>query len=731
MLSMVSELVGQIERIVFTNEENGYTIAAVKVKGQLDLATVVGTILAPTPGEVLEMTGEWVTHPSFGRQFKITQYKSKIPASVNGIKKYLGSGLIRGLGPVMAGRIVKKFKEKTLVVIDDDIERLSEIEGIGPKRIAMIAQAWGDQKDIREVMIFLQSHGVSSGYATKIFKHYGHRSISLLQKNPYRLATDIFGIGFVTADHIAEKLGFPKHSPERIDAGLLYILNQMADGGHVYYPKDLLIARCCDTLGVPGAAVEKAIADAASAQKIKIEDPGSFSGSNRMGSKAVYLVQNHFYEDRAAHRLHLLLHQPKTIRPVDGDAALKWVQGKLSIELAEKQRQAIRCALDNKLMVITGGPGTGKTTIVNAILKIFQKLRVKVLLAAPTGRSAKRLSETAGHRAVTIHRLLEFSFQKGGFQRNVENPLACDLMIVDEASMVDNALLYHLVQAIPGGATFILVGDVDQLPSVGAGNVLGDIIQSGAVPVVELNEIFRQAQNSRIITNAHRINAGEFPMIDDQGDSTDFYFIEKNEPEDVIGLITRLVRENIPKRFGFHPLRDIQVLTPMHKGIIGAANLNHVLQQALNPGQTAVARGDRELRINDKVMQIRNNYDKDVYNGDIGWIEAIHPQERELIVNYDGRAVAYDYADLDEIVLAYAVSVHKSQGSEFPAVVIPVMTQHYILLQRNLIYTALTRGRRLVVMVGTKKALSIGIRNNKTQQRYTRLAKRLQSMEIT
>jgi exodeoxyribonuclease V alpha subunit len=724
---MLAELQGQIERITYTNEENGFTIARLKVYGQRDLVTVVGNLMAPTPGEILKMKGEWADHAKYGEQFKIVQYKTAVPASVYGITKYLGSGLIKGIGPVMAKRIVKQFSKETLDVIENDIEKLAEIDGIGKKRIGMIKNAWQDQKEIREVMLFLQTHDVSSGYATKIFKHYGNRSIQVVKENPYRLATDIFGIGFVTADHIAEKLGFSKDSELRAEAGILYVLHQLADEGHVYYPYEALVKKCQEILAVDREVIVKAFGTIAVDKRIVIEDLNEHIEEFAENKKAVYLAKFHVSETRIATRLKRLVKAPGSIREIDPDKAIEWVQKQLAITLAGRQVEAVKCAVANKVMVITGGPGTGKTTIINAILKIFSTLKVNIMLSAPTGRAAKRMTEATGHKAKTIHRMLEYSIQKGGFQKNVDYPLDCDLLIVDEASMIDTILMHHLLKGIPPTATFILVGDVDQLPSVGAGNVLGDIIASGAIPVVELNEIFRQAKESLIIVNAHKINSGLLPSPKQSANKLDdFYFIEQEDPEEVVRIILELAKERIPERFGFDAVDDIQVLTPMHKGVVGAGNLNVELQSTLNPGQGGVMRGNRNYRLNDKVMQIKNNYDKEVFNGDIGRITRIDQEARKVTISFDGRDRAYDYTDLDEIILAYAVSVHKSQGSDYHAVIIPIVIQHYILLQRNLIYTAITRGRKLVVMVGTRKALAIGVKNDKTKRRYTYLRYRLE-----
>jgi len=537
------------------------------------------------------------------------------------------------------------------------------------------------------------------------------------------MATDIHGIGFLTADRIAEKLGVSKDSPTRAEAGILYVLSQLAEDGHVYYPYEPLIKKCLEILQVDREVIVGAFGVIAAEKKIVIEDlneePGTFVENN----KAVYLAGFHLCETNIAGRLRTLIRTAMSLRTPDPARAVEWVKKRLAIDLAEKQVEALTRALKDKVMVITGGPGTGKTTLISAILQIAARTSAKVLLAAPTGRAAKRMSETTGHEAKTIHRLLEYSMQRAGFQKNEMNPLECDLLVVDEASMIDTLLMYHLLKAVPFSATLILVGDVHQLPSVGAGSVLKDIIESNIAPVVKLNEIFRQARESRIIINAHRINQGVLPSLDDG--AGDFFFIEREDPEEVLKVIVDLARNRIPRRFGFDPLNDVQVLTPMNRGIVGTANLNLELQKILNPREAELSRGGKSLKVGDKVMQIRNNYDKEVFNGDIGRIVKIDREDQEIVVLFDGRPVVYDFSDLEEIVLAYAVSVHKSQGSEYPAVIIPVLTQHYVLLQRNLLYTAVTRGKKLVVLVGTKKALAIAVKNNRTQKRYTGLRRRL------
>ena len=719
---METTLTGQLERITYTSEESGFTVAKVNVRGRSEPVTVVGLLVGVSPGEILEMQGQWANHSTFGEQFKVEAYTTQSPVTVEGIKKYLGSGLIKGIGPVMAERITKKFGKKTLQVMEADIGCLSKVVGIGKKRIAMIRDSWEEQKEIRDVMVFLQSQGIGSGYAVRIYKTYGAGAVNVVTSNPYRLAGDVAGIGFLIADRIAEKLGFAKNSPVRVRSGVLHVLSGLADEGHVYYPYDPLIRKSMEILGVDRSLVVQAIADEASEKHIAVED---FKADDGEDGKGVFLAGYYLCETGIAQRIKELIATGKIIRTIDTAKAVAWVQKKLSITLAEKQAEAVCTAATSKLMVITGGPGTGKTTIVKSVLHIINALGAVVLLAAPTGRAAKKLKEATGHEARTIHRLLEYSMAKGGFQRHDGRPLECDLLVIDEASMIDTLLMYHLLKAVPPHAVLILVGDVNQLPSVGPGNVLNDIISSGIAPVVTLNEIFRQAQQSRIVVNAHLINQGLMPHIQNDDMSGDFFFTDQEDPEKAADTIVELVTRRIPAKFGLDPFDDIQVLTPMHKGSVGAISLNNRLQKALNPSKGGIVRGDVTFALSDKVMQIRNNYDKEVFNGDIGRVVRIDHDARTLVVMFDGRDVAYDFSELDELVLAYAISVHKSQGSEYPAVVMPILTQHYVLLQRNLVYTAVTRGRRLVVMVGTKKALAIGVNNNRPNLRYTRLRQRL------
>ncbi len=722
----MAEIKGQIERITYINEESGYVIARMKAEGRVGLVTVVGSIPGLNPGEVLKLKGEWQNHPKYGQQFKFSSYESVAPATVVGIERYLASGMIKGIGPVMAKRLVSAFGITTLDIIEKNIERLREVEGIGEKRVAMISTAWQSQRDIRDVMVFLQGHGVSPAYAVKIFKRYGGEAVSAVRENPYRLAEEVFGIGFITADKIAEKLGIEKDSLIRARAGIQYVLNQLSDEGHVYYPFEELVDRCEKALDIDRMIVLEGMASAILDRRIVVEETDLYGGSD----KAVYLVRFHVSEQGIARRLHDLLKFPRQFPLVNREDLLRSAEKQLGLTLSEQQKTAVRDSMECKIMVITGGPGTGKTTIIKAMIAVQEHMGRTVFLAAPTGRAAKRMAEATGHEAKTIHRLLEFSPKDGRFKKDEDNPLDADTFVIDETSMVDTTLMYYLLKAIPLRGSLILVGDVDQLPSVGAGSVLKDIIESGVVPVVRLNEIFRQSRESMIIVNAHRINNGQMPAVHG-GQShprADFHFIEIEEPDKALERIVSLCQERIPKKFGYRSIDDIQVLTPMHKGTVGAANLNVELQRQLNPSQDEIVRGGKTLKKGDKVMQIRNNYDKDVYNGDIGRIIKIDREEQEVVVNFDGRFASYDFSELDELVLAYATSVHKAQGSEYPAIVMPVLIQHFVLLQRNLLYTGITRGKRLVVLVGTKKALGIAVRNNKTQLRYTLLKERLQTL---
>ncbi|MDR2107347.1 MAG: ATP-dependent RecD-like DNA helicase [Holosporaceae bacterium] len=718
----LTELRGQLERVTYANEENGYVIAKVRVRGYRDPITVTGNIPSPVPGEVLCMSGEWHNHPKFGEQFKVASCSCSVPASVYGIEKYLGSGLIRGVGPIMAKRIVNAFGEKTLEVIEKSVEKLLRVEGIGRGRIGMIAKSWAEQKEIRSVMIFLQSCGITSAYAAKIYKRYGNRSVATVKENPYRLTYDVAGIGFLTADEIARKLGFDEKSPVRAESGIMFALHETAAEGHIYYPFEALLSKCKELLNADESVLKIAFQSLLAENKIVIED---LHGNDRI-IRGVFQTDFHAAEVQVAKMLKRIRDSAKNVKEIQIDKELKDLQKKLSITLAEKQIEAIKTVVANKLTVITGGPGTGKTTVTKAILEIFSSVTDKILLTAPTGRAAKRMSETSGRSAKTVHRVLEFDPVTGKFKRNDENRLVCDLLILDEASMTDMMLMYHLLKAVPEHATLVLIGDINQLPSVGAGSVLRDIINSRVFRVAELNEIFRQARQSSIIINAHEIINGRYPKIDNK-DGSDFYFVNEKDPEKISDKILLMVKERIPGKFGVDPVKDVQVLTPVNRGTVGVAKLNEVLQEALNPNGFEIVRGGCRYRVGDKVMQIRNNYDKNVFNGDIGVISRADRENQIVCVNIDGNELKYEYSEIDELVLAYAVSIHKSQGSEYPVVVIPLVTAHYTMLQRNLVYTGITRGKKLVVIIGSREAMLFALKNDKIAARNTWLEERLRN----
>jgi exodeoxyribonuclease V alpha subunit len=718
-------LEGSVARITYVGEESQYVVARLDVPGRREPVTIVGTMASLTPGETLRIQGHWSQHPKYGEQFQVERYESVVPATLAGIQKYLGSGMIKGIGPVFAKRLVEAFGEDTLKVIEEAPGRLGEVAGIGPKRQQRITSAWAEQKEIREVMLFLQGHGVSPAFAVKIFKAYGQAAIATVRENPYRLARDIYGIGFKTADKIAQTLGIPPDSPLRAQAGIVHVLNELTDEGHVYAPQASLLQEAAATLEILEASLAQAITVLA-AEDLVVLEPGA-------AGPDVYLKSLHVAETQVARRLQELLRAPRLALRIDIDRALAWVEGVTGLQLASQQREAIRMAIQEKVLVITGGPGTGKTTILRCIIQILEKKGVRIHLASPTGRAAKRMSEAAGREAATLHRLLEWSPGQGGFQRDAQRPLETDLVIVDEASMIDLPLMNSLLRALPLTATLILVGDVDQLPSVGPGTVLRDILDSGQVPAVRLTEIFRQAEQSRIVRSAHQVNRGEFPDLSRPapGEESDFHFLREEETERLQQLILDLAARRLPARFRLDPMEDIQVLTPMNRGVVGAVQLNAALQAALNPGGPGVAevmRGGRVFRAGDRVMQIRNNYDKEVFNGDIGRIARIDLEEQAAVVTVDGRPVSYDFSELDELVLAYAATVHKSQGSEYPAVILPIHTTHYPMLQRNLLYTAITRARRLLVLAGTTKALAIAVRNDTILRRCSRLAERLRGV---
>lgn len=709
------EIRGSIERIVFHNEENGYTIFRLRPEKKLDLETLVGTMQNPQTGTQIKAKGQYIVHPKFGRQLQMESYVEERPSSAEGIRAFLASGCIRGIGPKWAEKIVSRFGGDTFNILDNEPDKLLEIPRFGQKRLTAVKISWAEHQGVRELMVFLQEHGIGASFAFRIYKHYEKHALDIVKENPYRLAMDVFGIGFHTADMLAMKLGFDSNSLLRAEAGLLYTLMELSGEGHIYYPEDKLIERTSGELNIDSNLVAKALLNLEKEERIVLDELDDHKG--------VYLYRHHVYETKIAFYLKRLLNSPRTVCFKNAEKSIDAVLAKMNIELAEEQLNAVNTAVRSKIMVLTGGPGTGKTTILNAIIKVFQSAGAKVLLAAPTGRAAKRMTETSGVEAKTIHRLLEFSPKEEGFGRNENNPLACSLLVVDEASMMDTMLMYHLIKAAPMGATLILVGDVNQLPSVGPGNVLRDIIASGTVPVVELVEVFRQAAESDIICNAHLINKGELPYLR-SGLRTDFFMFKQEGGEECANLIVDLVKNRIPRKFGFSP-EEIQVLCPMTKGSTGTQNLNKELQKALNPSMLQIVRGDKVFKLNDKVMQIRNNYDKDVFNGDIGSIIIINAEDRELVIRFDERNVVYAFEELDEVVPAYAITIHKSQGAEYPVVIIPLLMQHFVMLERNLIYTAVTRGKKMVVLAGQMKALAMGVKNNKIRKRYTWLAKRL------
>ena len=725
-----STLEGVLERVVFANEENAWCVVRLSVAGQRDAVTAVGNLLGVQPGESLRLTGSWVQDPKYGRQFRVASYLTVAPATLGGIEKYLGSGLIRGIGKGLAARLVAAFGLATLEVIEGQPERLREVEGIGPQRSTAIQRAWAEQREIKEVMIFLQSHGVATRHAIKIYKTYGPQATRLVRENPYRLASEVYGIGFKTADQIAAALGIPRDAPQRIEAGALHLLAAAADRGHLYLPRRQLVEEAGELLAATEPRqIEGALAALAANGQAVIEALPAAPADP--AEAAVYLKALHTAEAGIAARVRTLLVQPPLPFEIDLDRALEWFARAERIALAPQQRQAVRAGLTRKVLVITGGPGTGKTTLVRGIVRILERKGQRVLLAAPTGRAAKRLAEATGGAAGTLHRLLEFDPRTRAFTRNRERPLAGDLLIVDEASMLDAPLAYHLLRAVPDDGRVILVGDVDQLPSVGPGRVLGDLIRSGAVEVVRLTEIFRQAERSLIVVNAHRLQQGQMPVLEAADSNGDFFFIERREPDEIVETIAQLVAKRIPASFGFDPVEQVQVLSPRNRGPLGTEALNARLRELLNPPgpegseRPTLTRGGHSLRVGDKVMQVRNNYDLEVWNGDLGRVAAIDEEEQVVRVAIDGREVAYDFAAVDELVLAYACSIHKSQGSEYPCVVIPLHTTHYLMLQRNLLYTAITRARRLVVLVGEPRALRIAVGNRRVRARFTRLAERL------
>ena len=698
-----------VERITYQNPENGYSVLKVKVKGYNDLVTLVGNLLEVPVGSVLLCRGEWKVDKRYGSQFVAATWEETMPATVYGIEKYLGSGLVKGIGPRFARAIVQRFGTETIDIIETEIERLYEVPNIGRKRVAKIRESWEKQKDIKNVMLFLQGYGVSTAYAAKIYREYGKESIDKVRENPYRLADDIWGIGFKTADGIAAKMGYGKEDPRRCRSGILYTLGQLSDEGHVYAGEEQLVKTAGQLLEAGETAIRDTLAGMLQAEDLILD------------KDAIYLPPFYHAECGTSRRLRDLA-QSTGRSLFDGLFDPSSLTAETGIEYDEVQLAAIRQAVTSKVMVLTGGPGTGKTTTTQGIIAALKKAGLRVLLAAPTGRAAKRMSEATGMEAKTIHRLLEYNPQDG-YKRNDENPLEGDALIVDECSMIDILLMNNLLKAVPVGMRLVFVGDIDQLPSVGAGNVLRDIIDSQRIPVVRLVCIFRQAQKSRIVMNAHAINQGRFPDTSN-GRDTDFFFMREDDPERAAETIVRLVKERLPRAYRESPDR-IQVLTPMQRGVVGAANLNLLLQQALNPSGPSLGRGGYTYRQGDRVMQQRNNYDKDVFNGDLGYIREVDTEERTLKVDFDGKWIEYDITELDELTLAYATTIHKAQGSEYPIVVMPVLMTHFVMLQRNLIYTGITRAKKICVLLGAAKALAYAVRNVSVLKRNTRLKERL------
>ncbi len=710
---------GVVERIVYSNEENAWTVLRLFVRGKGEL-TAVGNLLGVQPGESLRLNGRWVKDRKYGRQFQVESYLTVKPATFVGIEKYLGSGLIRGIGQTMARRLVQRFGLETLDVIDRHPQRLTEVEGIGPKRTRRILEAWEEQRGIKDVMVFLQSHGVRTSHAVKIYQRYGAEAVGLVRSDPYQLARDVYGIGFRTADRIGRHLEIAADSPQRAKAGVLHTLSEATAAGHTYLPRPELVTEATELLEVEAAVIEAAVDELVAAEELAAAMATATHLETAIFPKALEVS-----ERGVAETLRELTAQKSLPVKLDVDRALVWFENETGIELGEQQRQALSLALTAKVLVLTGGPGTGKTTLVRGIVAVLAKKGLRMELAAPTGRAAKRLGEATGREARTVHRLLEWSPPDRRFGRDRDNPLSVDLLVIDEASMLDVTLTYHVLRAVPPAARVIFVGDVDQLPSIGPGRVLADLIESGAVEVARLTEIYRQAQESLIVTNAHRIRRGWLPELNSEDPKGDFFFFEREQPERILRTLKRLVGQRIPRSFELDPMDEIQVLTPMRRGLLGASNLNAELQELLNPKGDALNLAGRLLKAGDRVMQRRNNYDLEVWNGEIGRLESFDAIEKHARVDFDGRLVDYDFSELDELVLAYATSIHKSQGSEYPAVVIPLHTQHYALLQRNLLYTAVTRGRRLVIVVGSEKALRIAIDNETSTRRWTLLAERL------
>ena len=715
----MDKLDGQIERVVFLNEENGFCVLRVKIRSQIELATVTGTSPNVNEGEWLTADGEWFNDSKHGRQFKAESIRTTRPDTLEGIEKYLASDLVKGIGKEYASRLVKTFGRDVFDVIENNSAKLLQVEGIGKLRKERIKHAWDEQKSIRQIMSFLFSHGISTSKAFRIHKKYGERAIEVLQRDPYCLARDIRGIGFLMADGIAMKLGITKDAPLRARAGLEYTLNEIMQQGHCAYPRNDLISKTAELLEVDISLLVSSLdASIQAGQLISVE--------NASKGLLIYLPVLYQAECALADRLKQINRGEHPCPKIDLDRAIDWVAERSGFELAASQQKALRQSISSKVAVITGGPGVGKTTLVQSILMVLRAKKMRVLCCAPTGRAAKRMSESTGMEAKTIHRLLQYNPGSGGFVHRADNPLECDILIIDECSMVDLLLANQLVNAVPLHAAILFVGDADQLPSVGPGRILQDIISSNQFTVSQLSDVFRQAATSKIITNAHAINQGNLPQFPKDGDPSDCYFIETEEPETAVAMIAKLVRDSIPKRFGMRPMKDIQILTPMQKGALGAQNLNATMQQALNPTGDQIERFGIIFRHGDRVMQTENDYDKEIYNGDLGHIERIDLEASEVTIRFDDRSIQFDVRELDSLLHAYAITIHKSQGSEYPAVIIPLHTQHYIMLQRTLIYTAITRATKLAILVGTKKALQLAVSQTLSRNRTTLLAEHLQ-----
>jgi len=713
-------LEGTLERVRYVSANDDWSVVVLSAARTGAEVTVVGNLAGVQPGESLQLKGRWRDHPKFGRQFEVETFTNVPPATAAGIERLLGSGLIEGIGKELAARLVLKFGEKTLQVIENDPHRLREVDGVGPMRAERLVEAWSKQRNIREIVFLLQSCGVSTGFATRIFKQYGAGAHNVVRRNPWRLAAEMPGVGFRTADAIAKSLGVSSQSPQRVEAGVLFTLEERADEGDVMVPRERVVKESAETLALEPAlltdAIESLVRRGAVIEE-QAERVESLLGLPR-------LVRA---EQDASHSMARLLSaaHAHTSNAADAEREITRFEATTGMTLSAVQREAVLRATRDKLMVITGGPGTGKTTLVTAIIMVLEARRARVALCAPTGRAAKRMAEATGREAKTIHRLLEYSPQQGRFLRTRENPLGCDTLIVDETSMIDVSLFARLLEAIPGHASVVLVGDADQLPSVGPGNVLADVIASAVIPVVRLTDIFRQARASAIVVNAHRINEGLMPTTSTEDVETDFFFIERSQPEEIMGTVRELLAVRIPRKFNLDARKDVQVLTPMRRGLLGTSSMNKELQSLLNPNGQSFVRGLAEFRAGDRVMQTSNNYELGVFNGDIGWVEAVHPEQKAISVLFDERSVRYEWSSMDELEPAYACSIHKSQGSEFPGVVIVLHTQHYVLLKRDLLYTAVTRGKRVAVIVGSRKALAIAVKSTGSAQRCTRLAERL------